>query len=188
MSRALDLVATESVSLVTSPRSEPLTHSLHRANVRRLVLVAHGCASDAGSNPSLLAQRNRKRALDQDGEISTVEGASQSGRERQRQLAAGREIQRDVSGPMERLRHRNRMQTASPPPPRMLIGYAKSLLRAPPIARRVVGQISTCTSSFARIANPTPKCNCRGYSPSRKKLNDHSRHSRSGEAGEGGRR
>lgn len=42
-------------------------------------------------------------------------------------------MQRDVSGPMERLHHRDRMQTASPPPPRVLIEYAKSLLRAPPI-------------------------------------------------------
>lgn len=56
-------------------------------------------------------------------------GRRGSGSERVR----GREMQRDVSGPMERLHHRDRMQTASPPPPRVLIEYAKSLLRAPPI-------------------------------------------------------
>ena len=48
-------------------------------------------------------------------------------------------MQQDVSGPMERLHHRNRMQTASPPPPRVLIEYAKSLLRAPPIREISLG-------------------------------------------------
>lgn len=51
-------------------------------------------------------------------------------------------MQRDVSGPMERLHHRDRMQTASPPPPRVLIEYAKSLLRAPPIRGCFGTQIS----------------------------------------------
>lgn len=54
-------------------------------------------------------------------------------------------MQRDVSGPMKRLRHRNRMQTASPPPSRVLIKYAKSLLCAPPIGTSSRTQISMCT-------------------------------------------
>lgn len=65
-------------------------------------------------------------------------GGERSGSERVR----GREMQRDVSGPMERLHHRDRMQTASPPPPRVLIEYAKSLLRAPPIRGCLGTQIS----------------------------------------------
>lgn len=77
-------------------------------------------------------------------------GGERSGSERVR----GREMQRDVSGPMERLHHRDRMQTASPPPPRVLIEYAKSLLRAPPIRGCLGTQISCTRMAWHRLSCP----------------------------------
>lgn len=85
---------------------------------------------EIGFNPTLLVRWGRKRVGSR--RRDKREKRRGSGRERQR-ASSGREIQWDVSGPMEKLRHRNCMQTASPPPPQMLIEYAKSLLRAPPI-------------------------------------------------------
>lgn len=83
-------------------------------------------------NSSLLESRGLKRVGS--GRRDTLWRRGQVVGEKDSVLLEGRETQRDVSGPMEKLRHRTRMQTASPPPPpRMLIEYAKSLLRAPPI-------------------------------------------------------